>query len=346
MRLEKALAVIMAGAFLFLLYWFWLQQPMQVLVLEGSTMGTSWSVQIVADGEGAATPELATSLQQRLTQLDRDIFSTYTQDSELMQFNASPAGVWVELSPELYEVLLLASNIHQHSDGAFDPTVAPLVRLWGFGADSIDILPPPVSAIEAALARLGMDQLLLDASNRRAMKTGLVEFDLSAIAKGYAVDVLAKLLQGEGHDNFLVEIGGELRVSGSGRNGEGWTLAIEQPDALLRLPFAELPSDGTELALAGSGNYRNYREVGNRRYSHEIDPRSGFPVEHTLAAVTVQAADAASADAWATALMILGPEQGLELADREAVAAHFIISGPSGFESRSSVLMKAQFPDL
>jgi thiamine biosynthesis lipoprotein len=346
--IRKASAALVAGAFLFLLAWFFRDAGprQQVFELQGRTMGTTWSLQVVLPAASAPDSALADAASSLLAYLDRGVFSTYTPDSELMQLNAAPIGTAFPVSDDLLAVLSLAAVIHESSAHAFDPTVGPLVRLWGFGPGVTAADLPAEAQIAGAMSRLGMDSLVMDADAKSVQRLQDIELDLSAIAKGYAVDRLAAITEMAGHDNYLVEIGGELRVSGSGPQGQGWTVAIEKPDPGVQRPQRVVNSRNLPLALAGSGDYRNFRIVDGQRYSHEIDPRTGRPVTHDLAAVTVLASDAATADAWATALMVLGPEEGMLRAEQNAVAAYFIMHEGDGFRTKGSSAMQALYPEL
>jgi thiamine biosynthesis lipoprotein len=346
LSIRKALAMVVAGAFLFLLLWFGARDTQQVLVLEGSTMGTTWSVQLGLPAGSSPGPDLADAIASRLAQLDRGIFSTYVPDSALMRFNAAEPGRQIAIPDEMARVLALARVIHDQTGGAFDPTVGPLVRLWGFGVDGTAADVPADADIAEALGQVGMEALQLDTGKGLLLKSREVELDLSAIAKGFAVDAIANMLDEAGLDNYLVEIGGELLARGPGHDGEGWQLAIEIPDPSRRSPLAIISSLGQTLALAGSGDYRNYRVVDGQHYSHEIDPGTGRPVTHNLAATTVLADDAATADAWATALMVLGAEQGILLAEQNGIAAYFIMHEGDGFRTRATTGWQSQYPEL
>jgi len=335
---SKALIVLAVGALLFLLLQ--LREQDSLLVLQGSTMGTRWSVQLNTGKNRDELQSLAEEIELLLEELDREIFSTWNPDSELSRLNRSPRQQAIAASPDLLQVLAAAAALHQASLGAFDPTVAPLVNLWGFGPQGQDKVPE-ADEIALALSRLGMDKLLLDPDACSVTLAGDIELDLSGIAKGYAVDRLAELLLARGEQDFLVEIGGELRVSGSRQDGKDWRIGIEMPHTDSRSAMARIVQQGRSLALAGSGDYRNFRVDEGKRLSHEIDPRSGYPVNHVLAAVTVIAESAMLADAWATALMVLGPREGPELANSLELNAYFIMRGEQGFESRHSAGMAA-----
>lgn len=325
----KALAALAAGAFFWLLFAARTPAP-QIHSLQGATMGTTWNVQLVTTGAQGAR-EAGAAVQELLLRLDRGVFSTWAADSELSRLNRSPPGVPQALSQELLEVLVLAQEIYPASRYTFDISIGPLVNLWGFGPEPSTGVPE-AAAIAAAQEQLGLDSLHLDTHAGTATFSRPLTLDLSGIAKGYATDKVAELLQQRGFASFLVEIGGELRLQGLRPDGQPWIVAVERPQSGMPEVYARLASRGEALALAGSGDYRNFREVDGKRYAHEIDPRTGAPVTHTLASVTVIGETAAAADAWATALMVLGPETGREVADGEELAAYFIMRGSAGLE--------------
>ncbi|MDR0779619.1 MAG: FAD:protein FMN transferase [Pseudomonadales bacterium] len=313
--------------------------------LGGGTMGTFWRLQYWR--EGGVDASLDAVLVAELARLDRSVFSTYAPDSELSRLNGNPAVDAVTLSPDLFAVLQMAQAVYAHSDHAFDPTVGPLVRLWGFGPDAVDEDTVPAAAdIAAARAKLGMSAVQLQAQSRSVIRAQAVELDLSAIAKGYAADVLATLLQRRGINDYLLDVGSEVRVAGRKPDGSSWRIAIEKPENTAPSAFAVLDTQGETLAVSSSGDYRTYREIGGKRYSHEIDPRSGWPIDHALTAVTVVADTAALADAWATALLVLGPHQGLRLADDLGLSAYFIIHTNHGVEAKTSQRFKERFSGL
>lgn len=331
----KALMALAMGAFLLLAA---PDRPPalepEIHVVEGATMGTSWQIQVAVRYDQAAPgAELGQLVAAELERLDRGIFSTYTADSELSRLNHGPVDVALETSRELQEVLLLARTINKQSFGAFDITIGPLVSLWGFGPVPAQGVPD-TEQVAAARGRLGSEQYRVNIREGTVARTADINLDLSGIAKGYAVDHIAGLLQQHGFTNFLIEIGGEVRVQGVPAAARDWHIALETPQAGERAPFARVRNLGQGFALAGSGDYRNFVEQDGKRYSHEIDPRSGYPVDHALAAVTVLADTAAEADAWATALMVWGPEDGPALAEHRGLAAYFIIRGLDGWESR------------
>ena len=337
----KAFIVVTMGALLLLARHFAPgASQTRIFELHGATMGTQWQVQIAS--LSPPPPHVTAQLNSLLARLDREVFSTYSHDSELSRFNRSPPGEPVTLSPELQQVLADAVAIYGQSLGAFDITVAPLVDLWGFGPAPAGEIPT-ATAIVQALSLTGIDKLVLDEGRGTATRRSAIRLDLSGIAKGFAVDATARLLREAGYEDFLIEIGGEILVQGLKADMTPWQIAVETPDTGPRSPYRVLSSGGQALAMAGSGNYRNFRQVDGIRYSHEIDPRTGYPVSHNLAAVTVLADNTTEADAWATALMVLGPEKGLAVANRYGLAVYFITLEDHGFSALSSNTFQQQF---
>ncbi len=292
-------------------------------VLRGATMGTTYTVKIAEPVTPDAAVSLTARIDEELGRINRSM-STYDSQSELSIINRSGAGQWIEVSSGLFEVLSIAASLHGDSGGAFDVTVGPLVNLWGFGPHDVAPGPPTAAQLEQARAVVGFELLSLRSTPPSIMKAHRdVYIDLSAIAKGYAVDRLAALLHRDGFEHFMVEIGGEIKLSGHNPGGSGWRIALERPDGDRIVPDEVLTL--SDMALATSGNYRNFREIDGQRYGHTLDPRTGAPVTHRLAAVTVLHEDAVWADAYATAFVVLGPENGLAVASDLGIAARFIL---------------------
>lgn len=302
------------------------------LVYNGMTMGTSYQVKI-APRNTSVTIDLAEQINNRLQSLD-NTFTTYKNTSELMLFNQSEIKQPTIISDDMQRVMKLAREIHKLTRGAFDPTIAPLVNLWGFGPKYTgDEIPVP-EEIDQFLESMSMHHLSLDQNTKTATRNTDIQLDFSAIAKGYAVDVVAELLASNGIENYLVEVGGELRASGKKQNGDLWRIAIEKPS--LTHGGIQQVVDLKNVAVATSGDYRNYFEKNGKRYSHTIDPRTGYPVDHKLASVTVIAATAAKADALATAMMVLGPEQTLLFAEQHSIPVYILVKQSEGFEVQYS----------
>lgn len=307
------------------------QKPKQ-LVYNGMTMGTSYQVKI-APRNTLVTIDLAEQINNRLESLD-NTFTTYQKTSELMLFNQAEIKQPTIISDDMQQVMKLAGEIHGLTRGAFDPTVAPLVNLWGFGPKYTGDKIPQPQEIDQYLASMGLDHLSLDDNAKTATRNTDIQLDFSAIAKGYAVDAVAELLIASGIENYLVEVGGELRASGRKHNGDFWRIAIEKPS--LSQGGIQQVVDLENVAVATSGDYRNYFEKNGKRYSHTIDPRTGYPVDHKLASVTVIAAAAARADALATAMMVMGPEQTLMFAEQHSIPAYILVKQSEGFEVQYS----------
>lgn len=298
----------------------------------GETMGTTYHVTIANPSTSAARwqPAIDTLLERV-----NDLMSTYRVESELSRVNHGPAGEWIPVSPELHRVLRAAAEVSEWTGGAFDATVGPLVNLWGFGPVDRGVRLPTAGEIAAARERTGPGLLALR-DEPPAVRKGRADVyvDLSAIAKGFGVDEVAALLDGRGARNYLVEIGGEVRVRGVNARGGPWRVAVERPDAGVRGFSGVLAL--TDRAVATSGDYRNYFERDGRRYSHAIDPRTGEPVDHDLALVTVVDTSTMMADGWATGLLVLGPEEGYRLAERFGLAALFVRRTDSGLVAHAT----------
>ncbi len=303
----------------------------QVLRLEGRTMGTSWHLTV--PGGAAAEAALQTAIDAELEAVN-DSMSTWLEDSEISRFNRLPPGQGMTVSPRFAAVLEAALAIGAASGGAYDVTVAPLVDLWGFGPEGPREGVPDPAAVAETRARVGQDKLAWNREHRRLEKRAAIALDFSSIAKGYAVDRVAGILETGGFKNYLVEIGGEMRVSGRSPRGDRWRVAVERPEA-----GARAVARGIELsdrAIATSGDYRNFFTVGGERYSHMIDPRSGNPVTHDLVSVTVVAESCMLADGWATALTVLGREAALAVAAEAGLAVYLLAREGEGFEEYSS----------
>jgi thiamine biosynthesis lipoprotein len=290
--------------------------------LAGATMGTTWSVRVARPLDASGRERLATAVQQRLDEVDARM-STWRDDSELSRFNTHGDAPF-PASAELFDVFRIAQAASARTGGAFDVTVSPIVAAWGFGATDRIPAPPAEAELERLRARTGFARIALDPGARTLRKDDpRVTADLSAVAKGWAVDRVGELLRAAGHADFLVEVGGEVLASGRRPDGERWRVAIERPRPGERAEQARVAL--SDLALATSGDYRNFYEADGRRRSHLIDPRTAHPIEHDLSSVSVAHPSAAEADALATALIVLGPADGPALAEREGWAAYFVV---------------------
>jgi FAD:protein FMN transferase len=291
--------------------------------LTGRSMGCDWSVAYVS--MDVAGTGLATGIQSVLEGVVEQM-STWEPESTISRFNRAAAGSWLPLPTEFAQVLGCALLVARASDGALDPTAGELVSLWGFGVAERHHQPgfefPQAVAIEAARRRSGWQRLQVDAVSMRLHQPGGVQLDLSAVAKGFAVDEVSRFLRGQGIANYLVDIGGELRGAGVKPDGLPWWVDVQlPPDAREAVP-TRVALHG--LSVATSGDYLQQFSVAGRRYSHCIDPRSGYPVDNGVCAVTVLHRDCMLADAWSTALMVLGVEAGMAVAESERLAALWI----------------------
>ena len=286
--------------------------------ISGKTMGTYY--RIVVPQADALNENLVSSLGDMVAQLD-NLMSTYKPTSEVSRFNAAKPEQRCVFSEHTITVVNRARDVTDLTDGAFDITIGPLVNLWGFGAYDTTPTVPTQASIAATAQRTGMDGLHFDETACWKTRTELA-IDLNGIGKGYAVDQLAGLLEAQNLTDYLVDIGGELRASGRKPNGDLWLVGIENPASTQHGVRSVVALDGK--AIATSGDYRQFFVHDGREYSHVIDPRTAAPVTHRLASVTVLADNAAMADAISTALMVMGPEGGFDLARKKGIAAFFV----------------------
>jgi thiamine biosynthesis lipoprotein len=311
-------------------------QPPSLIRLDGQTMGTIWSAQF-AERHDADREAILADIQTELD-LVIDQMSTWMPDSVISRYNSAPADTWHVLPEAFAEVLTAALELADATDGSYDPTVGPLVEAWGFGPAGARIEPPDRDTLAAARDRVGWYALHFERDTNRLWQPGGVQLDLSSIAEGYAVDRIGRALQRHGIHDYLVEIGGELRARGERPDGLPWRIAIEQPHADAS-PSLVLPL--RDLAIATSGDYRKFFEFQGRRYSHTIDPHTGWPVDHGLAAVTVVASDCMVAGSTATALSVMGPDRGYDHALRHGIAARLVIRDGAGFAIRDTPAFQA-----
>lgn len=298
--------------------------------IQGAIFGTTYTVKLRAPQGTSLTQEtLQKELHQAITAVDWQM-STYKKKSELSLFNAAKITTPVKASASLLKVVAAAQKVSQLSQGAFDVTIGPIVNAWGFGPKK-RISPPSKEKIAAAQARVGYQKLVLDLKAQTLQKTvPNLYVDLSAIAKGYGVDVLAETLEKKAIKNYMAEVGGEVRARGVNAQGKAWRIGIEKPvDGPEQRVQIVVPLRNASMAT--SGNYRNYITVSGRRISHLIDARTAAPVSHGLASVSVIFDNCMMADALATALYVLGPTEGLRLANKHKWAVLFLVPKKKGF---------------
>jgi thiamine biosynthesis lipoprotein len=297
--------------------------PPAVERLSGPTMGTTYEVVVIRHPQGPARGQIEALVERVLDDVNRHL-SAYDPDSELARLNADPRTGWVEVSPTLLDAVVQSQAVSRATGGAFDITVAPLVQAWGFGAGAAaGDARPDTTQLAALRAGTGWHRIGTRSTPPAILRAQAhLTLDVDGIAPGIAVDRMADGLESLGVRDYLVEIGGEVRARGRSPAGRVWRVAVEAPVAGERRAQAIIELDG--LAVSTSGDYRSFRMSGGRRVSHVIDPRTGAPVAHRLTSVSVVHRSAAQADALSTALMVLGPQEGLALARRLGLAALFI----------------------
>lgn len=306
--------------------------------------GMQWQARVARLPGAPDTLALQRELQAALDGVDA-LLSSWRPDSELSRFLREPPGQWYPVSPELLRCVATAAEVSAWSQGAYDVTVGPLVDLWGFGPAPAGDALPTEAAIAAARARVDWRQLEIDPAAvalRRRSDAGL---DLSSVGEGAGVEALAAVLDQRSVHDYLVRVAGTLRSRGVRADGEPWRAAIERPQGADLLPrYLRLE----DAVVSSSGGYRKFRTLGGRRYSHTLDPRTGYPVMHTGVAVTVvlpASAGARRADALATALNVLGPDAGLALAERDGLAVYYLEQSGTGLRERWSTAFAAHLAD-
>jgi thiamine biosynthesis lipoprotein len=302
--------------------------PRVAVVFSGPTMGTRYTVRVsMVPGDEAANERIRAAIDRELSLANR-LFSAWDPASEISRLNAHPSSEPFPVSAETVAALELGRRASELTGGAFDVTVAPLVEAWGFGPAKRPPTVPAADTLAALRARVGYRLLQLDATRRTVTKARPdLACDVSALAGGWAADRLAAAILALGHPDVLVDIGGEVAARGRRPDGSRWRVAVETPEPGRVSAVVELEN----AAVATSGDYRNvWTDAQGRRRSHIIDPRTGEPISHGLASVTVVHRDGAWADALATGLLVLGPDAGRALAARERLAARLVLRQPDG----------------
>ncbi len=344
-------------ALLFLLVWAPLAGVAlaETITLRGAAQGTTYHIKYVVPAKAVDRARVQGDVEQLLAEIDRQM-STYRPDSEISRFNQATTDEWFPVSKAVVDVVNAARAISEKTDGAMDVTVGPLVRLWHFGPSektmkkaapraATKFEPPTDDQIQNARTRIGYKQLnsRLDPPALRKQVAGL-EVDLSSIASGYTIDHLADVLQKLGIQNYMVELGGEVRAAGKHEDGTPWRVAIERPTAGDPEMVTAVPL--VNAALATAGGTHKFFEYKGHRYSHIIDPATGRPVEHALASVSVAAYTCLEADGWDTPLLVLGPDRGFECAEKNGIAAMFITHGVAGDSITTTTAWRRRFGEL
>ncbi|VVP87857.1 FAD:protein FMN transferase [Pseudomonas fluorescens] len=299
--------------------------------LGGPTMGSTWSVKYVRHAGLPAPAVVQVEAEKILADIDRQM-STYRSDSDIERFNQLPANRCQAMPASILQLVRVGEQLSVQSDGSYDLTVEPLLNLWGFGPQAREEKVPTAQALAEVRQRVGHRQLHIKGD--QLCKEAAVEVDFNSIAAGYAVDQIAARLEALGIHDYLAEATGELKAAGKKPDGSSWRIALEEPRDDQQVAERIVIVDG--YGLSTSGDYRNYFEQDGRRYSHTFDARTGVPVSHTLASVTVIHPSALMADGLSTLLLILGPDRGLEFAEKHDIGAFFVIRADTGFVTRTS----------
>lgn len=304
----------------------------------GPTMGSQYSLKYVT-AVGVPEPAvLKVEVDSLLAEIDRQM-SGWRADSDLSRFNRLPAGACQAMPAAVLTLVRVGEQLAQESGGAFDLTLAPLLELWGFGPQSRGEQVPSAEQIAAARAAVGHRHLSIE--GERLCKAAAVQLDLNSIAAGYSVDRIGQRLAELGVQSYVLDVTGELKAVGRKPDGEPWRIAIEEPRDDRQVAQKVLELDG--LGVSTSGDYRNYFERDGQRYSHTLDPQTGAPIRHRLAAVTVLDPSALRADGLSTLLMVLGPERGFAHAEQAGIAAFFVTRTDRGFATRGTSAFNRRF---
>jgi len=321
------------------------EEPAKVVALSGNTMGTTYNITAVGIPDTVSKNRLSSAVETILADVNAKM-SNWDKASEVSLLNASDASRPVSVSADFMTVMTAADDIHALSDGMFDVTLGPLIELWGFGSRKPEDQIPADADIENALTFVGQTRVLtLDRGTSTISKSDpKVGVNLSAIAKGFGIDAVAAGLKKLGIDNYLVEIGGDLVTAGHNQHGEAWRIGIEKPEPGEKA--VELIVKLAGKGLATSGDYRNFVEHEGMRYSHIINPVTGRPITHRTTSVTVVAENAMIADAWATAMLVLGAERGLKIAEANKIAIYVISRKKNGNAGAYVTEMSSAFDAL
>ncbi len=300
-------------------------------LFSGATMGTTYHIKVVT-GYFRNAIFLQTKIDARLEEINKSM-SIYIENSEISRFNER-TGINKAFYPSIdfMNVMTVAKNLYELTGGAWDGTVKPLISLWGFyaPAGSTKKIPEP-NEIVSILSETGLNHIEISKNGSFLKKKACISLDLSSVAKGYGVDAVAKIIKENGFENFLVEIGGEVITSGFRADGKHWKVGINHPQRCGPINSVYKVITIHDKALATSGDYRNFFEIDGKRYSHVIDPRTGYPVSNGVVSVSVTADTCALADGLATAVMVLGHTKGIELVNRlEGVECLIVVEKENG----------------
>ncbi len=312
------------------------EQPPQQVHLSGPTMGTSYNIKYIQQDGLPSSDDLHKEIDRLLEEVN-DQMSTYRQDSELSRFNQYQGTDAFEVSTQTATVVKEAMRLSTLTEGALDVTVGPLVNLWGFGPEARPEVVPTDAELADRKANTGIHHLTVN-GNSLSKDLPHLYVDLSTIAKGWGVDVVANYIESQGIHNYMVEVGGEIRLKGLNRDNVPWRIAVEKPTVDER-SIQEIIEPG-DMAIATSGDYLNYFERDGVRYSHIINPQTGRPIHNRVVSVTVLDKSCMTADGLATGLMVLGDEKGIEIAEQNHIPVFMIVKTDDGFKEIASSAFK------
>lgn len=314
-----------------------------VVEQSGQAMGTTYNVVAVDPTRTLGRDAVRRAVETAVAQVNAQM-SNWDPNSEVSRFNAWNSTEPMPVSAALTHVMTAAQEVHEASQGQFDVAVGPLIDAWGFGAGARSARAPSDAAISAALERSGQGRTIRVGDGTLSKTRPDAEVYLSAIGKGYGVDRVAQALDGLGLRNYMIEIGGDLYARGRNPDGQSWRIGIDRPDAVAR--GVETVAGVSDLGMATSGDYRNFFVEDGVRYSHVIDPRTGRPITHSTVSATVLAENAMLADAWATAMLVLGRQRGLRIAEARNLAVLFIDRDGAGPDSPHVMTQSPRFAQL
>ena len=342
-KILTSFTVFLASTFALLAVLGGCTDPHEVWTFSNKIMGTSYVVKVERGNTKLDEKKVVAEIHGLLTDLNL-IFSTYEKESELSLVNQMGPEKNMMISYDLKYVLELSKTIHNLTDGAFDITIGPLVNAWGFGPDGVR-RKPRQKEIESLRNRLGMEKFSIDEKGVLTKVIQELYLDLSAVAKGYAVDRVIQYLRQNGFTSAMVEIGGEVRTIGKKKEQKPWLIGIESPSELKGKSIHKVVAL-IDKAMATSGSYRNFRKYGQEVFTHTINPVSGKPTNHPLISVSVISEDCATADALATALMVMGPVKGSDFVEKEGILAYFLIKESKGFKVIASSAFEAYMKQI
>ncbi|MDE8602449.1 FAD:protein FMN transferase [Marinomonas sp. RSW2] len=340
----KATKVASIGALLMMVFLVGCSEPPKLESVEGYAQGTTYQILFWTEDATSAT-EVQSEFNATLAQIDKEL-STYRSDSFISEFNRSLSVAWQPTSQDFVDLVKIAQEIHAKSEGCYDPTIGPLFDLWGFKTDKLHV--PTPEELTALKSELGIDKIEIDEENLRVRKTRpFLQLDFSSMGEGYTISKLSDVLEAKGYDNYMVQFGGDMKIKGHKPDGDKWRVAIQSPipsaDGTPKVYQVMTVVDQNGVTLDTSGTYNRYFDDNGVEYSHIINPSTGKPITHNLVSASVFGTDPRVSDAWATAMLCLGPVEGAKIAKEENLEV-FLIESKKGtlINTSSSALLKTQ----